>query len=398
MSPYPREIRESLFKWAKHWPVSGWASIPQAPRVSGSATALTEIMWGGGLIDYLVPLGILQCRSLVRFSHLSDSLPQSCWGIIEWCGIKDLRVETCDCLKAGKLWPSSWPDDPEGTGFSREDLQVSGGGNSALFTESVEAFERDAIEALEQQKSATVASFYVDGMHAIGAQENDFIVQDTIDFPDDLQRLSPTGDPEEVIEAFERAIVENNGAGIDREHFREELIKAVLPEWMMQMRDLNKQEDSVTLQVADKAATDRESLDTDEAETVQNHDADGAAPVAPVKTPKVAHKSNLPCIDDEALPFCLRHCDVEQTLIRPGFRPVAISNPDQWSLMEAAMEAYPHAIAKTKLDQIFSGLSTTEKRNAKRNWRRALNVCINGPTGFNLEVRHWKLAEDHSAS
>jgi hypothetical protein len=269
MSQYPREIRESLFKWAKHWPASGWASIPKAPRVSGSATALNEIMWAGCLIAYLVPLGILQCRSLTRFSYPSDGLPQTCRCIIEWSGINNLKVETCVCLKSANLWPASWPDDPEETGFSREDLHVSSGGTSALFTDSVEAFEEDAIEALGQQKSAAVVSFNVDGIHAIGSRENDFIVHDTIDFPDDLQRLSPTEDLEEVIEAFERAIIENTGAGIDREHFREEIIKTVLPGWMMRMRDSKKLKGETSLQTAGKESAARKSSDTEETETVQ---------------------------------------------------------------------------------------------------------------------------------
>lgn len=90
-----------------------------------------------------------------------------------------------------------------------------------------------------------------------------------------------------------------------------------------------------------------------------------------------------PIPDAEFLPFGLQRCDVPQSLKREGFKQaVTIKNADHWKLMEALMEAFPHAVSEHKLRRIFQG------PNDRDNYSRALKNSI---VTIGLTVEKWVL-------
>jgi len=85
------------------------------------------------------------------------------------------------------------------------------------------------------------------------------------------------------------------------------------------------------------------------------------------------------------LPFRLHLCDVPQTLKRDGFKEViTLQNEDYWKLMQSLMAAYPNAVRKSKLNQLF------RFPNDRKNHPKKLRDIIDA---LGLTVQNWTLTD-----
>lgn len=75
------------------------------------------------------------------------------------------------------------------------------------------------------------------------------------------------------------------------------------------------------------------------------------------------------------LPFGLRWCEIPQTVLRDGYaNHVQISNPVEWKLFTALVDAHPHAISEPTLKHLFksSENSSHDRKNAPKRLREKL--------------------------
>ncbi len=106
-----------------------------------------------------------------------------------------------------------------------------------------------------------------------------------------------------------------------------------------------------------------------------------------LKATETDQQSEIPATADSQLPFGLLRCDVPQTLKRPGFQPVTISNEDYWKLMQALISAYPNAVPESKLKQMFP--YPNDRKNNPKKLRDIIDT-------LGLTVKKWTLIEQQS--
>jgi hypothetical protein len=122
--------RECLRWWLESVSSSGgqWWPIPERYPERGTLphTEWVKVLsWNTTLFDFLVPLGLLRCRSLVQLSYASD-YPHALRCVVDWSGPTDeWKSRVCQALIADKHWPQSWPDDFGLIAITREDWHVS---------------------------------------------------------------------------------------------------------------------------------------------------------------------------------------------------------------------------------------------------------------------------------
>lgn len=103
----------------KWWPIQ---QVPVQGDLSGEEWSKV-FAWNTQLIDYLIPLGLLRCRSLVQLSYASE-YPHTIRCVADWSG-DDWKFSVCERLFSDKHWPTSWPNDLQAIAFCREDWHIS---------------------------------------------------------------------------------------------------------------------------------------------------------------------------------------------------------------------------------------------------------------------------------
>lgn len=113
-----RDLLEWWIDWANGDGSSlGWRSAPNVAGLAEDAAfwdlagddRLRTHYWTQGLYEFLVPLGLLRCRSSIKLTCVSGD-PAAIRVVASWTG-QNPRQAICQSVADSHLWPDSWPDD-----------------------------------------------------------------------------------------------------------------------------------------------------------------------------------------------------------------------------------------------------------------------------------------------
>lgn len=164
------------------WWVSNYPKINNAHhwfqvRVTGSdtVTRAREKMWWDDVFTHLVPLGLLQARSVLEFS--TTVKPYSIRIVLDWCK-KGWREAAKQALETKSLLPKDWPDFATITASEKHwaltDSWAIGGALHAEFRDAVnlaEVVTRLTENPLDIGVTDTIQYAEIEGIRIYGAQK-----------------------------------------------------------------------------------------------------------------------------------------------------------------------------------------------------------------------------------
>ena len=102
-------VRRDLLHWLFDYDQPFvWLQKPQLPDFDSTTPEIwwLKTLWVEGLLEWLAPLGLLQCRSRV-YLHNVLAKPHSIEVVASWSGAS-MANDVIPAMKAASLWPATW--------------------------------------------------------------------------------------------------------------------------------------------------------------------------------------------------------------------------------------------------------------------------------------------------